>query len=131
MLKRAGKKRVGLKNSWPILPKVPEKGPKKISKEVPYFTVMTNTQRQRQNLIYISTDPWVERCIDIYITLPEHYPKLAELFRRTGRKAISGPGNTAVAVFQLMLPWYGRAVRLDNSEDGEMGNTVKEPIEFF
>jgi hypothetical protein len=37
-----------------ILLKPAEKGPKKISNEVPYFTVMKNTQRQRKNSFIIS-----------------------------------------------------------------------------
>jgi hypothetical protein len=63
------------------------------SKEVPYFIVMTNTRRQRQNLIFTSRDPWAECCIDVFVKLDELFTKLAELFLCVGQKAISGPDN--------------------------------------
>jgi hypothetical protein len=44
-----------LLNFGRILPRVAEKGPKKIYKEVPCFTVMSKTQRRRQNLNFISS----------------------------------------------------------------------------
>jgi hypothetical protein len=71
-----------------------KRGRTKCWKEIPYFTLLRNTRRQRQNLIFISIGRWVERCIDVKIKLAELFSKLAELFWCTGRKAISGPGNT-------------------------------------
>ncbi len=83
-LKGGRGEKVGRKNLWPqfdrILPKAAEKGQKKIFKRVPCFTVMTNTQRQRQNLILISIFPWAERCTDVSVKLAEHFLRLAELF---------------------------------------------------
>jgi hypothetical protein len=38
---------------------------RKFLKEVAYFTVMINTQGQRQNLIYILVYPSAESCTDV------------------------------------------------------------------
>jgi hypothetical protein len=63
-----------------ILQKRQKRGRSKFCKEVLYFSVMKNTQRQRQNLIFISIDPWAERCIDVFVKLAELFPNLAGLF---------------------------------------------------
>jgi hypothetical protein len=80
--KGRGKKVGGWKNLWPnigrILPTAAEKGPRKFSKEVPYCTVMANSQRQRQNLTLILIDPSDEVGIDVSVKLAELFPKLAE-----------------------------------------------------
>jgi hypothetical protein len=55
---------------------------------------MTNTQRQRQNLIFISIDPWAQRWVDVFVKLAELFPKLAELFFMNWPDNKSGPGNS-------------------------------------
>jgi hypothetical protein len=67
---------------WPNFTRSGRKG----AKEDPYFTVMTKTQRQRQNLIFISIDPRAERCIDVFVNSADLSPKLAELFDVLARK---------------------------------------------
>ncbi len=46
-----------------ILPKVGGKGRRQFSEDVPYFTVITKTQRQRQNVVLFLVHLPAERCI--------------------------------------------------------------------
>ncbi len=64
------------------------------SKEVPYLTVLSQFQRKRKTLTSFVIDPSSVCSIDVFVELVELFPKLAELFGRTGRETISGPGNT-------------------------------------
>jgi hypothetical protein len=68
-----------------------KKGRRKFSTEVAYFTVMANTQRQRQNLIFISKNWPFGLNAAFFVSVK----KLAELFWCTGQKTSLGPGNTA------------------------------------
>ncbi len=56
---------------WPNFTK---RGRTKFWLKIPHFTLIRNTQRQRQNLIFISIGPWVERCIDVKIKLANFFP---------------------------------------------------------
>jgi hypothetical protein len=47
----------------------------------------------------------VEGCIDVFVKLTELFPKLAELFLFTGRKTISGPGNTEYYTLLARKRW--------------------------
>ncbi len=92
------KYKVGQKKLWPnfgqMWPKVTEKVWRIFSKEVPYLTAMTHFQRQRKTSISFWTDPSCVCWIDVFVQLAELFPKLAEIFLCTGRKIISGHGNT-------------------------------------
>jgi hypothetical protein len=92
-----GEKRVGWKSSWRILPKFyqnwQKRSQRKFSEEVPYFAVLTKTQRQRQNLTSISKDPHAECCIYVFCEIDRSLSKTGRTFF-SGRKEILGHGNT-------------------------------------
>jgi hypothetical protein len=60
---------------------------------------MINTQRQWQNLFYNFVDPSTERCFAFYVKIGRTFARIGRIFSCTGRKIISGPGNSAHDVF--------------------------------
>jgi hypothetical protein len=75
---------------------VAEKGPKKFSNEVPYFIVLTNTQRQRKIIFSFFIDPSDEFCIDVLM-------KMVKLLWCTGRKQFR---DLATVVFAPLVRQY-------------------------
>jgi hypothetical protein len=80
---------------WLNVPKVAEKGPKKISSDILYFTVMTNTRRQRQYSIFISNCGFSWILHWFFLWNWTNFSQIGQtFFLYTGRKTILGPGNT-------------------------------------
>jgi hypothetical protein len=92
------KKKVGLEESEVLSAEFYQKWQKRgrriISEEVPYLTVQTHFQRRRKTLISFWIDHSCVFWIYFFVKSGEHFLKLAELFWCTGRKTLSGPGNT-------------------------------------
>ncbi len=94
--KGQGKNKVTRKNLWPnfgrIYQKWQKRGRRIFSKEVPYLTVLTHFQRQRKTLTSFRIDPL---CV---CQINRTFSKIGRTFLCTGRKTISGPGNTAISI---------------------------------
>jgi hypothetical protein len=82
--KWSGKKELAGRVRGRILPEFyqnwQKRSQRKFSEEVPYFAVLTKTQRQRQNLTAISKDPHAERCIYVFCEIDRSLSQIGQTF---------------------------------------------------
>ncbi len=95
------KKKFGRKNLWPnygrISSKVAEKGPKKFFERISFFYCNDkHSETIKKNLFTILLTLRLNAVLRFMCKLAGLFPDLAELFSSTGRKKISGPGNSDV-----------------------------------
>ncbi len=81
-LKRGRRKnKVGQKNLWLNFGRILQKRSRRnFLKEFPSFTVITNTRRQWQNLIYNFVDPSAERCFAFYVKIGKTFSGIGRTF---------------------------------------------------